>query len=192
MDIPDFNFTEKDLDTTFIGQWDLHHIDNFGSIKAGTESIKTVVRSYIDFDTKNINLISIIPERNGVTNVYMDGSTGFYGTISERTTNYKEAELIRMNVLYIKLLKAKNVLKDFIIKDNKKIWKTSAEMDDIIFNYDNKYTYPFYYFGTNEYNPKLIGMFIKIPIQNFNHYIRMRDLWIKDYKGVERIPCRET
>lgn len=45
-------YTESDLDTTFIGLWHLFQIDDYKSVKSGTESIVTVVRS------------KVIPEQN--------------------------------------------------------------------------------------------------------------------------------
>lgn len=173
-----FKYNENDLDTHFIGQWDIHYVDDYGMIKAGTVSRSAVVRSLIDDSKGIIKLISIIPIKNGVSPIIIDGTTGFYGKISERAMGSKD-ELTRVDFLHIKILKASDISK-YVVENGYKIWETTAEIDDIVFNGDNTYTYSFKYIGKGNI---LIGMIIDIPISHFNHYVHMRDLWYRDYKG---------
>ncbi len=178
-----FSFTEKDLDTHYIGQWDIYHIDEYGTVKAGTVSRTGVVRSIVDFDKGVIKLVSVIPDHYGVNDIIMDGSTGFYGKISERALNHKD-EISRVDYLYIKLLNAESVLdKSRTTLDGYKIYKTIAKVDDVVFNQDDTYSYPLYYFAKGEKSPRLVGMYVEIPITHFNHFVHMRNLWFRDYKG---------
>ena len=139
-----------------------------------------MVRSKVDFNNGVIKLAAAIPDKYGVTDIIMDGSTGFYGKISERSLGTKE-ELSRVDFMYIKLLSANNVIKEFRqTSDGYRVWKTVAEMDDIVFNNDKTYSYPIYYFAKGT---RLAGMYLELPIVHFNHYVHMRDLWFRDYKG---------
>jgi hypothetical protein len=187
-EIPQFNFVEKDFDYTFLGQWIIHNVDDYGSIKAGTVSRTCTVRSKVDFQNDCIILAAFVPERYGVENIIMDGSVGLYGKIVEKViTSNKEGQTI-IDFLYIKYLKAENIQKDYVINENGfRVWQTKAEIDDLVFNKDENYTYPFYYIGTNTYSSKLVGMLIEIPINHFNHYVHMRELWYNDYKGSKEI-----
>ena len=179
-----FNFTEKDLDTHFIGHLSLEHIDDYGQIKAGSTSVTTTVRSIVDTEGGIIKLIAHIPTRHGVDKLVMDGSTGLYGTITERMA-YINGDMIKIDALYIKLLTA-NEMREATQKtiDGYTVWRTSLEFDDIIFNQDKQYSYLLYYFAKNK---KLIGIYAEIPIRHFNHYVHMRDLWFREYKGAKKI-----
>lgn len=121
----------------------------------------------------------------------MDGSTGFYGRISERAIGSNEGELLRVDVLYIKLLDAESIRTGYqMTSDGHKVWRAEAEIDDVVFNQDNTYNYPLYYFAKGK-SPRLAGMYTEIPIAHFNHYVHMRDLWYRDYKGAQpsHQPC---
>jgi hypothetical protein len=183
-----FDFTENDLDIHFIGQWNVNKIDDYGTVKAGTTSRCVVVRSQIDLDKDIIKLISYVPTKNGVTDIVLDGTFGLSGKISERSTGSKEGELTRVDFLHINLLKSNKIAKEYSkTKEGYRLWKTSAEIDDIVFNHDKTYSYPFYYIGTDTVSSKLIGMYVEIPIDHFNHYVKMRDLWFREYKGSKQI-----
>ena len=188
-DIPfTFNFTEKDLDTHFIGQWDVNKIDGYGTVKAGTTGRCMVVRSKIDLDENIIKLVSYVPNKNGVTDIVLDGTIGISGKISERSTGSKVDELTRVDFLHIKVIKSDKLAKEYVkTKEGYRVWKTVAEIDDIVFNHDKTYSYPLYYIGTDTLSSKLIGLYMEIPIDHFNHYIQMRDLWFREYKGSKHI-----
>lgn len=182
------DLAQKDLDTHFIGQWDVHHVDKYGSVKAGTNSRTTVVRSRIDQRTGVIILVAHLPDRNGVTDIIMDGSTGFHSKISERITISKDDEYTRVDCLYIKLLTESQVRKEYTRTGNGyRVWETVAELDDVVYNQNDAFRYPFYYLATDTTAPKLVGMYVEIPIADFNEYVRMRDLWFKNYKGARVI-----
>lgn len=183
-----FDYAETDLDIHFIGQWEVHHIDKYGSIKSGTNSRSTVVRSQVNRLKGVVKLVAYIPDRNGVTDVIMDGSTGFHSKITERIAANKEHEWIRVDFLYIHVLSEEQIRKGYTkTDDGYRVWKTIAEIDDIVYNQNKEYTYPFYYFAEDTIAPKLLGMYVEIPIKHFNHYVMMRDLWFKKYKGAQEI-----
>lgn len=179
-----FSFTEDDLDTVFIGQLDLHHVDDYGSVKAGTHSRTAVVRSVVDRKVGVITLIVYLAERYGVTNVLMDGSHGIYGKISERCLNNK-GELTRADLLYLRLLPAKTIAKESIMTEDHLVWLGQAEIDDLVFDLEKKYVYDVYYFARKigKGSPILSGLQIDIPIEDFNLYVKMRNLWFRDYQG---------
>ncbi len=182
-----FKFSERDLDTHFIGQWIVHHIDDYGTVKAGSVSRNAVVRSIVDFDKGIIKLVAVLPDRYGVTDIIMDGSAGFVSKITERTSSNEKNVLCLVDFLYIKLLTAEDVIKNVqTTSDGYKVWKTVAEFDDIVFNQDKTYSYPLYYFGKGK-NLRLVGMYTEIPLAHFNHYVRMRDLWYRDYQGSKAV-----
>ncbi len=179
-----FNYTEKDLDTHFIGHLTLDHIDDYGHVKAGSVSISTTVRSIVDTERGIIKLIAHIPIRHGIDQFIMDGSTGLFGTITERMI-YVNGDLIKIDALYIKLLSANEIQKlSHKTTDGYTIWRTSIEFDDVLFNQDGQYSYPLYFFAKGS---KLIGLYVEIPIRHFNHYVHMRDLWFCEYKGAKKI-----
>ncbi len=178
-----FSYTEKELDTHFIGELEIHHIDDYDTIKAGSTSKSAVVRSRLDFNRGVIKLVAVIPDKFGANHITMDGSSGFYGKISERAIGYNE-ELLSVTFLYIKLLSAESVSKGYqMTSDGYKVWRAEAEIDDVVFNQDNTYSYPLYYFAKGKGSPRLAGMYTEIPIAHFNHYVHMRDLWYRDYRG---------
>jgi hypothetical protein len=188
MSIPIFNLSEKDFDYTFLGQWIVHNVDDYGSIKAGTLSRTCTVLSKVNFDKGTITLTAYIPDRYGVNDIIMDGSIGLYGKIVEKIGTGKEGEKITVDFMYIKYLQAEKVQKDYVINEKGQcVWICNSEIDDLLFNKDGTYTYPFYYFGTNNFSSKLLGMMIEIPIVHFNHYVHMRDLWFIDYKGSKEV-----
>lgn len=57
-----------------------------------------------------------------------------------------------------------------------------CEFDDVLFNLHGEYTFPVTYY-TNEKRKTLMGFEIDIPIEKFNTYVRLKDLWLRDYKG---------
>ena len=182
--------TEEDLDKVFIGQWEVTQIDDYRSPKAGKSQSSTVVRSKVDHTENTITLYSHIHSRYGEQDITMDGSVGIYGKITERFF-ISDATVTRVDFLWIRLIHPDkiNSSKKEIVEGKKYIIETEAEIDDIVFNGDGKYVFPVkYYIDIIHKQSLLRGIEIIIPIDKFNHYVHMRNLWYRDYKGSDKIP----
>lgn len=193
MDYPTtFNYTEQDLDTHFIGQWDIHNVDDYGTIKAGTHSRSAVVRSKINLEHGTITLVSILSTRYGVTDIIIDGSIGLYGKITERARSGDDDNktLVRAEFGCAQLLSSEKLREEcHKTTDGYRVWRGTFELDDIVFNMSGRYSYPMYYFAKGNH---LVGMQLEMPIKDFNHYVHMRDLWYRDYRGTKEIHPRDA
>lgn len=177
--------TEEYLDKIFIGQWEITQIDDYKTPKAGKTQRISVVRSKVDSNKEVITLYSRLHPRYGEQNIMMDGSIGIYGKITERFF-ITEATITRVDFLWIKLVSPDkiNSLKEKIVDGKKYTIETQAEIDDIVFNGDEKYTFCAKYdIEVIDKQHILTGLEITIPVEKFNHYVQMRDLWYRDYKG---------
>ena len=182
----------ENLDTVFIGQWEITQIDDYKSPKAGKSSVHSVVRSKVKItDDRDgvITLYSKLHSRCGEQNIVMDGTVGLYSKITERFF-ISEATATRVDFLWIKLIRPDqiNSLKETIEEGKKYIVCAEAEMDDIVFNGDNRYTFNVkYHIDVVDKQHLLSGLELEMPIKKFNHYVHMRNLWYRDYKGSEII-----
>lgn len=182
IDIKNILVSEKDLDHHFLGKWNINHIDKYGTIKAGTKEHIARVRSKVDIDVGIIRLYAYISEQHGTANIIMDGTTGFYSKIIEDISCEKEDECIPINFLFIKLLTDEQIRNDYTKLHGYRIWRSTAEITDMVYNQNQEYCYPFYYIAKDTNTPKMIGMYTELPITHFNEYVTMRNLWINDYK----------
>lgn len=182
---------EKDLDKVFIGSWEITEIDDYKTPKSGKIPSNGVIRSKVNHKDGTITLYGRIHPRFGEQNVVMDGSVGIYSKITERAL-IAENTIGRVNFLWIKLITPDNVISFRKSSGEGYILETEAEIDDVVFNGDGDYTFPAKYFiNIINKQPILTGLEINIPICKFNHYIHMRDLWYRDYKGSSVI-CSEN
>ena len=157
---------EKEIDTTYIGQWEVVQLDDYLTQKAGTRQRNIVTRSKVDRSSKTVHLYAYLPLREKEDHIVADGTVGLKGKITER--HLVREKIVRTTTLWIHPLTSDQ------IKNNKKgntIFGT-CEFDDVVYNPNGKYTYPVKYILSNKI---LRGLHIEIPIADFNNYIRMRN-----------------
>lgn len=172
---------ETNLDRTFLGQWEITRVDDYLTEKAGTVTRTAVVRSVVDIKTNTINLYAHLPSRYGLDPIVVNGSFGLCGRITERI-KVGESRL-NINCLYLRLIKPDETLKNLKeIAPKRYVLRGKAEFDDVVFNSQGKFSFScVYYFRGKQ--PYLWGLSLSIPIDKFNHYIKMRDIWYQDYDG---------
>jgi len=148
-----------------------------------------VVRSRVNLKEGTITFYSQIHSRYGEQNIVMDGSVGIYGKVTERFF-ISETTIARIDFLWIKLILPDkiNTIKKELIEGKKYIIETEADIDDVVFNTDGEYTFHVkYHIDVINKQYLLKGLEIVVPIDKFNHYVHMRNLWYRDYKGSEII-----
>ena len=186
--LPDiWEVNEATLDKHFIGQWQVTPLDDYKTPKAGKTAISATVRSKIDRDAGIVRMFSYIPQRHGITQIEMNGSIGICGKVTERMKT-SETGFARVDFLFLRAIPAEDIIHSLIPIDvpEEGDWfmlKGKAEIDDVVFNIRGEFTFDITYFVKDKRSPVLWGMVIDIPLAKYNHYIRMRDLWYRDYEG---------
>jgi len=185
-----WSIKETNLDRTFFGQWELTRVDDYLTEKAGTATRSAMVRSQIDHERGVIKFFSHLPHRYGLDPIIIDGSYGLCGRITERIRI--DGSSHNITFLYLRLIKANEILekitKDDV--DNRTISGT-AEVDDVVFNANNEYTFDCTYYLKGQKQPLMWGISLEMPIAKFNHYVKMRDVWYKDYDGAKGITSED-
>nr|QBK86266.1 MAG: hypothetical protein LCMAC102_00610 [Marseillevirus LCMAC102] len=187
--LPIWKLKDQDLDNTFIGQWEVTCTDDYDTPKAGTSIRTAVVRSKVDLENEIVRLYSYLTPRFGVDNIPMDGSVGVYGKITERSRVGVDS-ITRTDFLWIQSISPSDIkykIQNIDGEKDKYTLLSTAEFDDVVFNAIGEYTFPITYHLKGEKIPMLWGLSIEIPLQKFNHYIRMRNLWYRDYEGAKII-----
>jgi len=187
-----WDIQESDLDRSFLGQWEVTRVDDYLTPKAGTTSRSAIIRSKIDPEREVVKLYSYLPERYGLDSITVDGSYGLCGRVTERI----KMENTKPNIcfLYLHVIKAEDIpsrLKESGDIPGRYTLEGEAEIDDVVFNAQGNYTFPFTYYIKGEKNPVLWGLSLEIPIAKYNHYIRMRDIWYHDYEGAKIISSED-
>ena len=185
MDIKD-----TDLDETFIGQWEIIRVDDYLSLKAGTVPVIAVVRSKKDLELGIITFYSTIHPKYKNDPIIMDGSMGIMGRITEKF-EINPPTLSRVEVIYIHCITGSDILSRIErTKDGDMFVRGTCEFDDIIFDSEN-IPMDITYYIKGDKTKYLWGVKLVIPIDRYNYYVKMRDLWYRDYKGCQPIlyPC---
>ncbi len=175
-----WNICEEDLDKNFMGQWEITRVDDYLTQKSGTEPRDAILRSKVEGNV--IKLYSHLPSRYGLDPIIVDGSHGICGRITERIKI--DDTKTNVNFLYLKVVKPKDIISS-MKKVAEGMWTITgeAEIDDVVFNAKGDYTFPFTYHLKGDKQPYLWGLSLEIPIEKYNHYIKMRDIWYNDYEG---------
>ena len=177
------NIKDRDLDETFIGQWEIIRTDDYHTPKAGTAPVIAVVRSKKDLEAGIITFYSVIHPKFKNDPIPMDGSVGIMGRISERF-EANPPSINRIEVIYLHCIGGPDIPEKIEHIDGETIIRGTCEFDDILF--ENIPLDIIYYIqgGKTRY---LSGMKLVIPIDIYNKYVKMRDLWYRDYKGCQQI-----
>nr|QBK85999.1 MAG: hypothetical protein LCMAC101_05940 [Marseillevirus LCMAC101] len=175
-----------DLDETFIGQWEIVRVDDYLTPKAGTAPIIAIVRSKKDLDLGIITFYSVIHQKFKNDPIPMDGSVGIMGRITERF-EVNPPGLNRIEVIYLHCISGSDILEKIENKDEDMIIKGTCEFDDICWQKEKYSSMDITYYIRGEKTRYLWGMELVIPIALYNNYVKMRDLWYRDYKGCQAI-----
>lgn len=182
-----WDIKESDLDKTFIGEWSITQLDSYSSQKSGTTVKNVVVRSKVDKNKNIITLYSYVAPYTKTDVIHMNGAVGLTGTIGERS-KINNSTISKINTLYLHALTFTDIQKNIEkVDEGKYIIKGTCEFDDVVFNSDGNYTFEVIYHIKGERCKLLYGISIEIPIDKFNHYVIMRDLWYRDYDGSKLI-----
>lgn len=176
---------DRDLDETFIGQWEIVRADDYLTPKAGTVPIITVVRSKKDLDAGVITFYSVIHPKFKNDPIPMDGSAGIMGRITERFES-SPSSLNRIEVMYLHCISGSEILEKTEKFEDGYIIKGTGEFDDIVWQQEHS-PIDIIYHIKGEKTKYLWGMEVSIPIDSYNNYVRMRDLWYRDYHGCQQI-----
>ena len=174
---------ENNLDLQFMGLWSITPLDNFNTPKSGTVSTLTVVRSKIQGN--NIVLYSYLPNKHNNTDIVMDGNVGIQSKISEKVLMKDNKGLIGM--IFIYALTPNDVISKRQTYKNGYIIDTEGEIDDIVYSANGEYKFKVTYYIENCKTSVLKGIRVVIPIEKFNHYVKMRDLYYMEYIGAKAI-----
>jgi hypothetical protein len=114
---------------------------------------------------------------------------GIYGKITERIKISKEiSTYIPVDFLWFRAIPSHKILKERRETPEGYILKTTAEMDELVYDTAGEYVFPvIYYIQGKRNSPVLKGFEVTLSISKFNDYIQMRDLWYRDYTGSRRI-----
>ena len=173
---------DRDLDETFIGQWEIVRTDDYLTPKAGTAPIIAVVRSKKDLEEGVITFYSVIHPKFKNDPIPMDGSVGIMGRITERFEANPPA-LNRIEVMYLHCIGGVDIPEKIEHKDGETIIRGTCEFDDICWQNKERAPLDITYYIQGGKTRYLCGMKLVIPIDIYNHYVKMRDLWYRDYKG---------
>ncbi len=176
---------DRDLDETFIGQWEIVRADDYLTPKAGTSPVIAVVRSKKDLEAGVITFYSAIHPKFKNDPIPMDGSVGIMGRITERF-EANPPIINRVEVIYLHCISGSEIPGKIEHKDGNMIIKGTCEFDDIIYTQQD-IPMDITYYIKGDKTRYLWGMELVIPIDMYNHYVRMRDLWYRDYKGCQQI-----
>jgi len=121
---------DKDLDETFIGQWEIIRTDDYLTPKAGTVPIIAVVRSKKDLEAGAVTFYSMIHPKFKNDPIPMDGSVGIMGRITERF-EANPSSLNRIEVMYLHCIPGHEILEKVESIGNEYIIKGTCEFDDI-------------------------------------------------------------
>lgn len=186
-----WNIEESDFDTTYLAQWEITQLDHRLSQKAGTVSIHAVVRSVVNKNEGTITLYSFVPgcSKNSRDFIIMNGSVGLSGKIGEKSK--LSSGTGRVNTIYLHSL-SQEFIQHNQIKVGKDKYQLSGtcEFDDVVYNAHDDYTFPVTYYIRGR-KKILHGLSIVIPIDKFNNYVRMKNLWYIDYDGAKEISPHE-
>jgi len=182
-DIDIWNINESVLDYNFIGMWTITILDAFNTPKSGTTTISAVVRSKVVKD--NIVFFSHIPKKFDVDDIIMDGFIGIYSKISEKVSMGDTKGMVGFMFLYA--IRSNEIIKNRIKYKNGYIIISKCEIDDIVYNSTQDFTFDVIYYMEGVKNPILKGIKIKIPIKCFNQYVKMRNLFYNEYIGAKTI-----
>lgn len=176
---------DRDLDETFIGQWEIVRTDDYLTPKAGTAALTAVVRSKRELETGTITLYSVIHPKFKNDPIPMDGSVGIMGRITERFEATPPA-LNRIEVMYLHCIPGPEIPGKIEKTSEGELYiKGTCEFDDICCIKSSPLDITYYIQGDK--TRYLWGMELVIPIDMYNHYVKMRDLWYKDYRGCQAI-----
>jgi hypothetical protein len=173
---------EKDLDETFIGQWEIVRTDDYLTHKAGTSPIVSVVRSKKDLELGLVTFYSVIHPKFKNDPIPMDGSVGIMGRITERF-EANPPTLTRIEVMYLHCISGTEIVERMKHVDGETIIEGTCEFDDICWQKKEYSSIPITYHIKGDKTRYLWGMELTIPIDLYNNYVKMRDLWYRDYKG---------
>ena len=183
-DITDiWNISESALDNNFIGMWTITILDSFNTPKSGEATVSAVVRSKVLND--NILLYAYIPKKFDVNDIILDGSIGIYSKITEKINMGDNKGTIGFMFLYA--IKSDEIVNKRIKYKNGYTITYKGEIDDIVYNSQLDYTFEVIYYLEGIKNPVLRGLRIAIPIEKFNHYVNMRNLFYIEYTGAKSI-----
>ena len=182
---------ESDLDRTFMGQWEITRVDDYLTQKAGTSIRNTVIRSRVDLEKGVICLYSHLPTRYGLDPIVADGTYGICGKIVERIKI--DSGKPNVSFLYLRVNKGEDILSSLKkVGPGRYTLQGIAEIDDVVFNAQEDYTFPFTYYLKGEKQPYLWGVSIEIPIGKYNHYVKMRNVWYHDYEGSQVVTSEDV
>ncbi len=178
-----WNINEELLDNTFIGMWTITILDSFNTPKAGSDVVTAVVRSKV---LENyIVLYSHIPKKFDVSSIVMDGSVGIYSKITEKIHMTDIKGMVGFMFLYA--IKSTEIIENKIKYKNGYIIKSKGEIDDIVYNAQKDCTVDIIYYMEGFKNSILSGMKVIIPVETFNYYVKMRDVFYNEYTGAKAI-----
>lgn len=171
----------SDFDDIFLGGVGLQRVDDFGTIKSGTSTMTGLIRSKTEAD--EMKLCCFLPLRVGLNSYkfYMDGHVGLCGTIKENIKMGQHKKDVEFG--YLRYVSNETILNRTKMGDIGCFFG-DFEMDEILWNVNNTYTYPVKYY-TCEKEKRLIGLTLSIPITTYNEYVRARNKWYNDYDGGE-------
>jgi len=177
---------ENDLDETFIGEWEIMRTDDYLTHKAGTSPVISVVRSKKDLESGTVTFYSVIHHKFKNDPIPMDGSVGLMGRITERFEATPPA-LSRIEVMYLHCISGAEIVERTEHIGGETFIKGSCEFDDICWQNQERASMPITYYVRGDKTKYLWAMKIDIPIDMYNHYVKMRDLWYRDYRGCQAI-----
>lgn len=181
-----WDIKDSDFDLTYIGQWDITLLDNYLSQKSGTQIKNAVVRSIVDREKGVITLYSHVPNFYNSNHIIMNGEHGICGKIGEKT-KIGTTTVGKINTLYLYNISPDDVKHKVKTEEGKYVLHGKCEFDDLVFNGNKEYIFDVTYYICGDKKPILHGMTIEIPIDKFNNYVKMRDIWYFEYEGSKSI-----